>query len=109
MPNKSSDDIRPRREVLIRGQLIRQKQASYRNMLQAKELDPMDVVFRRDREPEVARMRLSYFLESIPGIGRIKCKCIMKELEVTEDTDTKRLGDLEYRQLVRLMEKLPRH
>jgi hypothetical protein len=91
--------------LLQRAQAIRQKQANYRMQMKAHQIDPWDVIAKRDQEQEVARMRVDYFLESIPGVGQTKTRCIMADLKAD---DTHRLEDLSFRQLKALETKLPR-
>lgn len=91
-----------RKKLLRRGLEIRQKQAEYRRKLENKEIDPEELLF-NNNEYEVERMRVSYFLKSIPGIGRVKTERIMEELELEPRT---RLEDLSRFQLVELHNKI---
>lgn len=91
-----------RKKLLQRGLEIRQKQAEYRRKLENKEIDPEELLF-NNNEYEVERMRVSYFLKSIPGIGRVKTERIMEELELEPRT---RLEDLSRFQLVELHNKI---
>ncbi|MDI6840422.1 MAG: DNA-binding protein [bacterium] len=95
---------RQRKELLLRGQHIRQVQADFRKKLSTGEMQPAEVLVLRRVKSEVARMRVQYFLESIPGVGRVRATELMSELGLNPQ-DTPRLEDLTFSQVLKISEK----
>jgi|AntRauTorckE6833_2_1112554.scaffolds.fasta_scaffold232710_1 hypothetical protein len=93
-----------RQELLKRGLEIRRIHSEYREKIKEMEVHPLDIINRREKEEELARMRIEYLLKSIPGIGKVKTKRIMKELHADKGD---RLEDLNTAQTIIIIDNLP--
>lgn len=63
------------------------------------EVEPLEVL----DDPKAQRMRLRYFIESLPGVGKTKSKQILEELGIDEKL---RLGSLGCRQRDKIVKLL---
>lgn len=77
----------------------RKQLAEIRRKMKWLEVEPLEVL----DSPEAQRMRLRYFIESLPGVGKTKSKQILEELGIDEK---RRLGSLGCRQRDKIVKLL---
>ncbi|MBO8125979.1 MAG: integration host factor [Firmicutes bacterium] len=91
-----------KRKALKKAQEMRSRRAEIRKKLKCGELSLADVLAQTDDEA-IARMRVAYLLESLPKIGKVSTKKIMKEIGINESRRVQGLGE---RQRAELLERL---
>lgn len=92
-----------KREALKKAQEVRSKRAQIREDLKAGKLTLEEVLERADQDEVIGKMRVSYLLESLPRIGRVRTRQIMEEIGIDE---SRRVQGLGVRQKEALLKKL---
>ncbi len=88
--------------ALQKAQEMRSKRAELRARLKRGELTLKDVLEKADDEV-IAKMRVSYLIQSLPQIGKVTSKKIMDEIGINENRRVQGLGK---RQIDELLKKL---
>jgi ribosomal protein S13 len=99
LPNLSLEE---KQKALEKAQLVRSQRAQIRQNLKDKKTT-IGEVLANSEDDVVAKMRVTYLLESLPRIGKIKTKKIMNDIGIDE---TRRIQGLGVRQRKALIEKL---
>ena len=99
LPKLSDAD---RKAALEKAADARKKRAELRGKIKAGEVTIEEVLNQTD-DPIVARMKVSMFIESLPGYGKAKAAKLMEELEISPSRRIKGLGT---RQREELLERL---
>ncbi|MGI6677506.1 MAG: integration host factor, actinobacterial type [Dehalobacterium sp.] len=99
VPELTSED---RNNALAKAQEMRKKRMDIRKQLKSGQLKLTDVFDQVENEA-IARMRVRYLLESLPQIGKVTSKKIMKEIGIAE---TRRIQGLGPKQKAVLLNKL---
>lgn len=55
-----------------------------------------------DRDEVLGKMKVLTVLESLPGVGKVKARRIMDEVEISESRRVRGLGDKQRRALLKL-------
>jgi len=92
-----------RKALLLRAQQIRQEQAKIRKSIREGRLDPTSVLVQRSTNNLMGRMRLTYLLMSIKGIGKFKAQKLIASWELPNEV---RLEELELEQVIRIAETI---
>ncbi|HHY69830.1 MAG TPA: integration host factor, actinobacterial type [Bacillota bacterium] len=79
-----------RMAALEKAQDMRRARADLRAQLKKGEVTLEEVLNRDD--PVVARMKVSYLLQSMPRVGKVKAEKIMKEIGINESRRVQGLG-----------------
>ena len=98
-PPTLSEEVRL--AALEKAALVRKKRATIRVQLAQKELTLSELLERID-DDSVGKMKVLTVLESMPGIGKVTSRKIMKELGIHEN---RRLSGLGVHQRARLLTK----
>lgn len=88
-----------RKLALKRATEARKQLAEIRRKMKWMGVEPLEVL----DAPEAQRMRLRYFIESLPGVGKTKTEQILEELGINEK---RRLGSLGCRQRDKIVKLL---
>ena len=99
MPINTEITDEQRREYLEKAKAARKQLAEIRRKMKWLEVEPLEVL----DAPEAQRMRLRYFIESLPGVGKTKSEQILEELGINEK---RRLGSLGCRQRDKIVKLL---
>ena len=91
-----------RRAALDKAAAARKARAELRGQIKNGEVSIQEVLNRAD-DPIVGRMRVSMFIESLPGYGKAKAARLMEELDISPSRRIKGLGT---RQREELLERL---
>lgn len=91
-----------KREALRKAQEMRSKRAKVREDLKQGRLTLEEVLDNAD-DAVVSRMRVTYLLESLPRIGKVRSRKIMEEIGIHE---SRRIQGLGARQKEALLSKL---
>ena len=79
-----------RMKALEKAQDMRKARADLREQLKKGEIKLEEVLDRDD--PVVSRMKVSYLLESLPRVGKVKAGKIMSEIGINESSRVQGLG-----------------
>ena len=99
IPKLSADE---RAKALEKAKAARAKRAQIRDDLKSGKLSVKQVLDMRG-DDVVGRMKVSTFIETLPGYGKAKAEKIMGELKIAESRRLRGLGD---RQRTALLERL---
>lgn len=102
MPKIPPLTLEQKRAALQKAQLMRSKRSDIRKKLKAGKMTLVDVLGRADEET-IGRMRVTYLLQSLPKIGKVRSKKIMDEIGINESRRVQGLGS---RQRDALIKKL---
>lgn len=91
-----------KQQALAKAQEMRAQRATLRRRLKKGELRLGDVLADENNEV-VARMKVSYLIQSLPQVGKVRAQQIMEELGIHASRRVKGLGK---RQRSALLEKL---
>ena len=91
-----------KREALKKAQQVRSKRAKVREDLKAGKMT-IEKIFKDVENEVIGKMRVSYLLESLPRIGRVRAKQIMEEIGIDSSRRVRGLG---VRQTEALLKKL---
>jgi DNA uptake protein ComE-like DNA-binding protein len=80
-----------RKEALAKAAEARRKRAELKAQLKAEKVTLRDVLARQD-EDVVGKMKVSSVLESLPGVGKVRARKIMEELEISTSRRVRGLG-----------------
>lgn len=99
IPKLSADE---RAKALEKAKAARAKRAQIRDDLKSGKLSVKQVLDMRG-DDVVGRMKVSTFIETLPGYGKAKAEKIMGELKIAESRRQRGLGE---RQLSALLDRL---
>lgn len=99
IPKLSADE---RAQALEKAKAARAKRAQIREDLKSGKLSVKQVLDMRG-DDVVGRMKVSTFIETLPGYGKAKAEKIMGELKIAESRRLRGLGE---RQLSALLDRL---
>lgn len=91
-----------KRKALMKAQDMRSQRAKLREKLKSGELTLRAVLANSDDEV-IARMRVSYLLQSLPQVGKVTSDRIMNEIGIHENRRVQGLGK---RQIEELLKRL---
>ncbi|NLM39438.1 MAG: integration host factor [Firmicutes bacterium] len=86
--------------ALQKAQEMRSKRAQLREQLKRGELTLKEVLERADDEV-IAKMRVSYLIQSLPQVGKVTSKRIMDEIGINENRRVQGLGKRQVSELLR--------
>lgn len=90
MPPKLTDE--QRRAALAKAAEARRVRAEIKELLKTGSLTLAEVLARAETDDIVAGTKISAILMSMPGLGKIKAKRLMEELEISESRRIRGLG-----------------
>jgi hypothetical protein len=93
--------LEEKQKALEKAQLVRSQRAQIRQRLKDNKITLDEIL--ADNDGVISRMRVTYLLESLPRIGKVKAKKIMNDIGIDE---TRRIQGLGTRQKKALIEKL---
>src|SRR5690625_2529094 len=91
--------LEQKREALEKAQRMRSQRAALRAKLKSGELTLRDVL-ESNSEEAVARMRVSYLLQSLPQVGKVTTNRIMREIGIHENRRVQGLGKRQVNELL---------
>ncbi|MCK9526178.1 MAG: integration host factor [Limnochordia bacterium] len=86
-------------QALKKAQEMRSRRAELRTQLKKGSLSLQEVLDSTDSEV-IARMRVTYLLQSLPQIGRVTSEKIMREIGINENRRVQGLGARQREQLL---------
>ncbi|MGE5557958.1 MAG: integration host factor, actinobacterial type [Bacillota bacterium] len=97
LPKLSLDE---KREALKKAQEMRARRARIRQDLKAGKTSIPEIL-KKDSDAVIGKMRVSYLLESVPKIGKIRSKKIMGEIGIDETRRIQGLGNRQKQALLK--------
>ena len=86
--------------ALKKAQEMRRKRAELRNKLKKGTITLREVLEKTDDEV-VARMRVTYLLQSLPQVGKVTSEKLMREIGINENRRVQGLGKRQKEQLLK--------
>ena len=80
-----------RKEALAKAAEARRRRAELKAQLKAEKVSLSDILARQG-EDVVGKMKVSSVLESLPGVGKVRARKIMEELEISSSRRVRGLG-----------------
>jgi len=80
-----------RKEALAKAAEARRKRAELKAQLKAEKVTLRDVLAKQG-DDVVGKMKVSAVLESLPGVGKVRARKIMEELEISTSRRVRGLG-----------------
>lgn len=82
-----------RKAALVKAAEARRARAEMKELLRTGSLSLADVLDRAEHDEIVANTKVFAVLTSLPGLGKIKAKRLMEDLEIAENRRIRGLGD----------------
>ena len=92
MPLPPSLDPAQRQAALQKAAAARRQRAELKEKLKAGSLSLDELIAQGERDDAVAKLKVVTVLESLPGVGKVKARRIMEELEISENRRVRGLG-----------------
>lgn len=93
-----------RRAALDKAAEARQKRAEVKEQLKAGRLTLAELFAQGDADEMVGKLKVVSMLESLPGVGKVRARRLMEELDISESRRLRGLGDNQRR---RLLDRFP--
>lgn len=92
MPLPPSLTPEQRRAALDKAAAARRQRAEVKEKLKAGGLDLREVLEMGDRDEVIGKLKTVTVLESLPGLGKVRARRVMEELEISENRRLRGLG-----------------
>lgn len=89
-----------RRAALDKAAKARQKRAEVKEQLKAGRLTLADLFAQGDADEMVGKLKVVSMLESLPGVGKVRARRLMEELDISESRRLRGLGDNQRQRLL---------
>jgi signal recognition particle GTPase len=89
-----------RRAALDKAAKARQKRAEVKEQLKAGRLTLAELFAQGDADEMVGKLKVVSMLESLPGVGKVRARRLMEELEISESRRLRGLGDNQRQRLL---------
>jgi hypothetical protein len=89
-----------RRAALDKAAKARQQRAEVKEQLKAGRLTLPELFAQGDRDEIVGKLKVVSMLESMPGVGKVRARRLMEELEISESRRLRGLGGHQRRRLL---------
>ena len=92
MPLPPSLDPAQRQAALEKAAAARRQRAELKEKLKAGSLSLGELIAQGERDDAVAKLKVVTVLESLPGVGKVKARRLMEDLEISENRRVRGLG-----------------
>ena len=89
-----------RRAALDKAAQARQKRAEVKEQLKTGNLTLTDLFAQGDADEMVGKLKVVSMLESMPGVGKVRARRLMEELDISESRRLRGLGDNQRQRLL---------
>jgi signal recognition particle GTPase len=89
-----------RRAALEKAAQARQKRAEVKEQLKSGRLTLADLFVQADGDEMVGKLKVVSMLESLPGVGKVRARRLMQELDISESRRLRGLGDNQRQRLL---------
>ena len=94
-----------RSAALEKAAAARRERAEVKNRLKYSQGSLEDVIKQGQTNDVIGKMKVSALLEALPGVGKVRAKQIMEEIEISESRRVRGLGN---NQITKLIERFSR-
>lgn len=91
-----------RQAALDKAAAARRARADLKEKLKMGSLSLKELFDEGDRDEVVGKMKVVAVLESLPGVGKVRAKKIMEEVDISEARRVRGLGDQQRKALLKL-------
>ncbi len=92
MPLPPSLTPEQRQAALEKAAVARRQRAEVKEKLKASSLTLRDLFDQGDRDEILAKLKVVSVLESLPGVGKVRARRLMQELDISESRRLRGLG-----------------
>ncbi len=92
MPLPPKLDPAQRQAALEKAAAARRQRAELKEKLKAGSLSLKELFDRGDRDEILAKLKVVSVLESLPGVGKVRARRLMQELDISESRRLRGLG-----------------
>ena len=89
-----------RRAALDKAAVARRKRAEVKEQLKSGRLTLAELFARSDADEMVGKLKVVSMLESLPGVGKVRARRLMEELDISESRRLRGLGDNQRQRLL---------
>ncbi len=89
-----------RRAALEKAAVARQKRAEVKEQLKGGSLTLEQLFEKGDHDEMLGKLKVVSMLESLPGVGKVRARRLMEELDISESRRLRGLGDNQRRRLL---------
>lgn len=89
-----------RRAALEKAAQARQKRAEVKEQLKSGRLTLAELFVQADADEMVGKLKVVSMLESLPGVGKVRARRLMQELDISESRRLRGLGDNQRQRLL---------
>jgi hypothetical protein len=100
MPLPPSLSPEERQAALAKAAVARRRRAEVKEQLKAGGLTLKELFERGDGDEILAKLKVVSVLESLPGVGKVKARRLMQELDIAASRRLRGLGDNQRRKLL---------
>jgi hypothetical protein len=100
MPLPPSLSPEERSAALQKAAAARRERAAVKERLKAGGLSLKELFDQGDENATIAKLKVVSVLESLPGVGKVKARRLMQELDISESRRLRGLGDNQRRKLL---------
>jgi hypothetical protein len=92
MPLPPSLTPEQRQAALEKAAVARRQRAEVKEKLKANSLSLRELFEQSDRDETLAKLKVVSVLESLPGVGKVRARRLMQELDISESRRLRGLG-----------------
>jgi hypothetical protein len=100
MPLPPSLSPEQRQAALAKAAEARRRRAVVKEQLKAGDLCLKELFDQGDADDVLAKLKVVSVLESLPGVGKVKARRLMQEMDISESRRLRGLGDNQRRKLL---------
>ena len=89
-----------RQAALDKAAAARRQRAELKEKLKMGSLSLRDILDQGDRDDVIGKLKVVTVLESLPGVGKVRARRIMEELEISESRRLRGLGTKQREELL---------
>ena len=93
-----------RAEALEKAAAARKARAEIKNQLKHSRTTLRKVIEKGQKDEVIGKLKVSALLEALPGVGKVKAKAIMAEIDISESRRVRGLGPKQTAQLLERFE-----
>ncbi len=105
LPPQLSPD--QRQAALDKAAAARRQRAELKDKLKMGSLSLKELFDQSERDEVVGKMKVIAVLESLPGVGKVRARRIMEEVDISEARRVRGLGEQQRKALLRLFPSSP--
>jgi hypothetical protein len=105
MPLPPALEPAQRQAALEKAAAARRQRAEIKEKLKAGSISLGELLAQGDRDDAVAKLKIVTVLESLPGVGKVKARRIMEDLQISESRRVRGLGTHQRRSLLQHFER----